>query len=167
MKSIERISSRYKVKKLCENDVPEIYSLCLGNPLYYEYMKEKLTIGSLHETLKALPPNKTMDNKFTIRFYPDDKLIAILDLITEYPNKQTAYIGWFIMCHDLHGKGIASEIMREVLSFLKVENFSYVELAYIKDNIEAEKFWIKHGFIANEIELEQEKYTLITMKKIL
>ena len=43
MDHYEKLSSRYAVKPLTEGDVPDIYAVCRGNPLYYQYMRVPLT----------------------------------------------------------------------------------------------------------------------------
>lgn len=128
---IEQISSHYKVKIFTDNDIADIYSICKENLIYYKYMKIEPTLENITEVLTVLPPNITMDNKFFLGLYNGNQLIAILDLITGYPNVDTAYIGWFMMNKDFQGVGIGTEIISEILSFLKEKNYRYVQLGYI------------------------------------
>lgn len=45
---IELLSGVYKVKRLEESDIPQIYDLCKNNSLYYQYCPPFVT----HESLK-------------------------------------------------------------------------------------------------------------------
>lgn len=162
---LDCMSSRYMVKQFTEEDVSNIYTLCKGNPTYYKYIKIEPTLENIKEVLTELPPNKTMDDKFFLGFYKDNQLVAILDLITGYPNINTAFIGWFMMNQDFQRTGIGTEIIAEILFYLKEENFRYVRLGYIKGNQESESFWLKNKFIPSGDESETDDYTIVVMQR--
>lgn len=163
--SIRKISSIYTIKQLQESDIPTVLELCKGNPTYYKYMKMEPTFQNLKEDLTALPPGKSMEDKFFVGFYQEDKLIAILDLIVGYPDADTAYIGWFMMNRELQGKGTGTLIITELLLFLKREGFIKARLGCIRENVEAEGFWRKNGFRPTGEESETEHYTVAVMQK--
>lgn len=79
-----------------------------------------------------MPKGKSFDDKYYIGFYQKGKLVAVMDFITEYPNKETVYIGFFMMNKKMQGKGIGTDIIAEVCSCLKENGFSKVELGYVK-----------------------------------
>ena len=85
------------VRALTEADIPEMYALCAGNPLYYEHFGAPLTLESLRADLTVLPPDTAPEQKHFVGLWRADKLIALLDLICDYPAPGTAYIGWFIL----------------------------------------------------------------------
>lgn len=65
----------------------------------------------------ALPPNVSIENKYYIGFFKNEKLIAIMALILQYPNVDTAFIGLFMMDEHEQGKGIGSKIISDCASF--------------------------------------------------
>lgn len=162
--NINNISSKYIVKNLTDKDIPNILNLSKENHNYYKYMKIQPTYENIKESLTALPKNKTIDDKFFIGFYKNNNLIAILDLIIKYPNENYAFIGWFILDKNFQGKGIGSEIINELINFLKYK-FEYIKLGYIKGNLEAEKFWLKNKFIPTGKEIQTENYIIIVMER--
>lgn len=164
---IEDISSQYLIKQLTESHIPEICTLCKSNPVYYEYMKTEPTPETIKEVFTALPPGKTMEDKFFVGFYKGRQLIAIMDLIIGYPDIKTTYIGWFMVDKDFQGNGIGTVIIKEALSILKEENFSAVRLGCIKENEEGKKFWLKNGFHATGTESKADNYTVLNMQKYL
>ena len=119
---IESLSKKYNVRKLNEEDIPEIYKLCSKNELYYIYCPPFVTEDSISEDMKALPPGKSNEHKFYLGFYDDRKLIAILDLISGFPDEDTAYIGFFMMDTDKQKQGIGTNIITCVREALKNEN---------------------------------------------
>lgn len=51
---IEALSAKYKVKKLAEAEVAEVYALCKENPLYYSHCPPFVTPDSIRADMAAL-----------------------------------------------------------------------------------------------------------------
>lgn len=164
---VEKLSSRFEVRQFTEMDIPAVYALCKGNPTYYKHMKMEPTPDNLKSVLTELPSGKTIEDKLFAGFYEEGSLTAILDLITGYPDADTALIGWFMMDKMRQGRGIGSGIVEDISACLKKEGFSYVRLGYIKGNAESEGFWKKNGFVPTGEEVRTDDYTIIVMKKSL
>ena len=75
------------------------------------------------------------------------KLIAVMDLIMDYPKKNTAFIGLFMMDVNYQNKGIGSKVIGEVSSYLKSENYEKIRLGVDKGNPQSYSFWNKNGFV--------------------
>lgn len=163
--SISKISSRYKIKRFSEDDIPDILSLCQRNPTYYRHMKMEPTPENLMETLTVLPPGKTMEDKHFVGFYQKETLIALLDLITGYPNIDTAFIGWFMVNKAFQGTGLGTAIITELFSFLKEEGFRFIRLGYVKGNPESKGFWTKNQFLPTGVEYDTAGYTVVVMQR--
>ena len=128
------VSDNYIARKLQEEDVEEIYRLCSGNPLYYEYCPPAVTKESVREDLTALPPGKTMEDKYFIGLYEGEKLIAVMDLIDGYPTKDIAFVGFFMTDASVQKQGVGSRIIADLLDTLKEVGFQAVRLAWVKGN---------------------------------
>ena len=163
--NISLISKEYKVRQLNKEDVGIIYALELDNPMYFKFCPPEVTKESVLDDLKALPPNMTYDDKYYIGFFLNNKLIAVMDLILHYPNKETAFIGFFMMNKKYQGKGIGSSIIDEVLMFLKEKGFSYVRLGYMKGNEQSKHFWLKNDFIPTGIEANNKQGIVVVLQK--
>ena len=73
-------------------------------------------------------------------------LIAILDLITGYPQPDDAFIGWFMVDAKKHRSGIGSNIFADIRAALKAAGYDYISLACFPENVEAKAFWETQGF---------------------
>lgn len=162
---LDAFSTRFRVESLTETALPEVLSLCRQNPLYYRHMGIAPSIDNLRDVLRELPPGKTADEKYFVGFYEGARLAAVLDLIAQYPDRETAYIGWFMMHRALQGAGIGSAIVSELLSYLAAVHFQCVQLGYCKGNAQAEAFWRKNGFVPTGREVRQETHTVVCMKR--
>ncbi|MDO5088175.1 MAG: GNAT family N-acetyltransferase [Leptotrichiaceae bacterium] len=159
-----RLSLEYKIRRLAEKDIQDIYELSKENTEYYKYCKTKPSIENSKEILTNLPLDKEIKDKYVIGFYKEGKLKALLDLIVEYPDKDTFFIGLLIISRKCQRKGVGTEIVNEISEFLKRKKYGYIRLGCIKENKKAEKFWMKNGFYTVK-EVSQEKYTITVMER--
>lgn len=161
---IQALSATYQVAKLGTEDIPKVFALCSGNPQYYRYCPPPVSMESIREDMGALPPGKEMTDKYYLGFRDGEKLIAVMDLIIGYPDKQTAFIGFFMMEADMQKKGIGTAIISDVCSYLQ-QRFSGVRLGYVKDNAQSRRFWERNGFIPTGVVSKTEAYDIVIMEK--
>ena len=164
--NIQSLSKVYKVSIIKESDVPAVYELCLGNPQYYEYCPPAVSKESIRADMQALPPGKTEKDKYYIGFWSGEKLVAVMDLILEYPDKKTAFIGFFMMNTDMQGKEVGSGIIEDACRYL-AKKFSYVRLGYVKGNMQSEHFWMKNKFKPTGTVTQTKDYEVVVMQRTL
>ncbi|MDE7095074.1 MAG: GNAT family N-acetyltransferase, partial [Anaeroplasmataceae bacterium] len=143
---------------------PGVLELCLGNPHYYKHCPPMVTQESLCRDLKNLPPRKTLEDKYYIGFYDKEYLIAVMDLILGYPNDQTIFIGFFMMNKKFQGKGIGSQIIREVFECF-MSNYKFVRLGYVLGNKESEGFWSKNQFQPTGVVIKEDAYSIVVVER--
>lgn len=163
MKKIYNYFKNYCVTPINNSNVNEVFDLCKHNNKYYSHLQETATLDGVKNIVNELPPNTTLDNKYFVGFYKDNKLVAILDLIDGYPNKNTAFIGLFMVDINLQGLGVGKGIISKLLKFLKSKKYSSCDLGVIETNIEAISFWEKLGFEKTGKIYNHEKYNVIMM----
>lgn len=162
---LENISSVYQVAAIEEKNLGDVYALCKTNPKFYVHMEETVTVDSLREAMKALPPGKGFADKAFVGFYHGTDLAAILDLIRAYPDEKTAFIGLFMVDKLLQGKGVGSRLVDEIAEYVKARGFTRMRLAYIKGNEESRTFWIKNHFVPTGEEKTTDIYTMVVMQR--
>ena len=146
MLNISQLSTKYRIKKMEEEDISRILNLENGNPPYFVYCPPKPCRETVLNDLKALPEGKSHEDKFYIGFFENDSLIAIMDFILSFPKEDTIFIGLFMMDSKESGKGKGSAIITEALSAWKSGGYKKVRLAYMKGNMQSRSFWRKCGF---------------------
>ena len=80
--NIQSLSAKYLVRPLKEADIPEVFALCQGNPLYYQFCPPAVTKESIKRDMAALPEGKTLADKYYLGYYSDGLLIAVLHSMT-------------------------------------------------------------------------------------
>ncbi|MCM1386324.1 MAG: GNAT family N-acetyltransferase [Bacillus sp. (in: Bacteria)] len=162
--NIRRLSKTYQVTRLHERHVHSVLALCQKNPQYYKYCPPAVSIESLLTDMSALPPSKTAKDKYYLGFWQEEKLIAVIDLILTYPNKETAWIGFFMMESDMQGRGIGSGIIEDACRYLS-KKFSYIRLGYVKGNLQSEHFWLKNKFAPTGATTQTDDYEIVEMQR--
>jgi RimJ/RimL family protein N-acetyltransferase len=94
-----------------------------------------------------LPEGKLYDDKFVYGIYFDRKMVGCIDVIRDFPTKETAWIGLFMISEKYQRRGVgiaAFNILRNYIE--KWPNCERVGLAVVSTNDVALPFWRKVGF---------------------
>ncbi len=163
---INTLSTQYRVKNITPSDISPVYRLAKSNAKYYEYMGTVPTRESLTEVISQLPEGTTMQHKHFVGFYnADDVLVAVMDLITGYPEADDAFIGWLMVDGEMQGRGIGSGIFADVRAAMKAAGYDYLALGVIESNEEAMKFWQAQGFSYTGERSEQNGYYVMKLAR--
>jgi len=142
----ETTGNAFQMRRLGERDVDAILVLCEGNRLFYQSHPPMATRESILADMTALPPGKGMEDKAYVGFFEGEKLVAVLDWISGYPAKETAWIGLFMVSAEKQGKGVGSGIIRDMAASLKAVGYREMQLGVDKGNPQSLAFWTKNGF---------------------
>ena len=144
---VVRLSASLTVRRLEEADMPQILALCGGNPQFYRYHPPMASEDGIREDMQALPPGKTMEDKYYVGYFDGGGLAAVLDLILRYPREDTALIGFFMVDAARQGTGLGSRLVREAMEYLRTQGFSRLRLGVDKGNPQSFAFWTENGFV--------------------
>ncbi len=147
---IDSLSTSHEVRRLTEADITDVYNLCKSNQKYYECTNSAPTVESLTEIISRIPEGVDQSSKHFVGFYEKDKLVALLDLITGFPEKDDAFIGWFMVDGQRQRQGIGSQIFADVRAAMAGQGYDYMALSCEKANTEAIEFWKSQGFKATK-----------------
>ena len=131
MINFQELSKVYNVKKIEKSDIREILDLFKGNPNYFFYSKEDSSNEFIESEMGNLPDNKKPEDKYYLGYFLKDSLIAVLDLVENFPSSKICFIGFFMLKKELQGKGIASKIIRELENELEKNKFKKIMLGYV------------------------------------
>ncbi len=140
------LSNIFTVRRLNDNDIDLIYNLCADNKIFYQYHPPFVTRESILQDMEALPPGRELSDKFYVGFFDGNALVAVLDLIIGYPDKNTDFIGFFMMDASRQGRGAGSKIIQECAAYLYTTGCRKLRLGVDKGNPQSNAFWRKNGF---------------------
>lgn len=162
---VEALSTQYRVRRLGERDLPALYALCSSNPQFYRHCPPFVTEQGLREELAALPPRKTLNDKYYLGFFDGERLAAVLDLIAGFPKPEIAFWGFFMLDAAVQGQGSGSALVSELCAALRREGFRSVRLGWVKTNPQSTHFWKKNGFVETGLQYETGGYTVVVAQK--
>ena len=163
--NIQLLSNRYTIRDLLPQDAEMVYEVLKANTLFYKYHPPMVTVESILEDMEALPPNKGYEDKHYIGFFCEDALVAVMDLIEDYPRPGTALLGFFAMNSNLQGQGIGTAIISDSVAYLAQVGFTKVRLGIDKGNPQSKAFWLKNDFSFTGEEYESDGSTILVMER--
>ena len=166
MFDISKLSARYRVRRMNDADADAILALCQKNTQYYRHCGKRPSLEQVCSDLHLTPPGTPPSDKYYVGFYDGAVLTAVMDLIDGYPDKDTAFIGFFMVDRRLQGRQIGSAIVREVCRYLKEAGMKTVRLGIDKGNPQSTHFWEKNGFRVIK-EAAQDGWTVLVAEKTL
>lgn len=156
---IKNLSNIFEVRKLTTEDVEIVYEMSCKNKIFYQYHPPFVTKESIMNDMKALPPDKGDDDKFYVGFFEKESLVAIMDLILDFPAEKIAFIGLFMTNIQYQNKGIGSEIISEIVTQLKLLGYKKMRLGVDKGNMQSYSFWSKNNFKT----ISEDEYILMEL----
>ena len=123
-----------------------MYWLARSNRRYYQRMGERPTKANLTAVISDLPAGAGASGKYFVGFYDGEDLVAVLDLICDYPSEHQAFVGWFMVAADRQNQGVGSSIFADVRAALFAQGYTHLELQLPEPATEAIAFWEAQGF---------------------
>ena len=163
----ECLSATYQVRFLTQGDISTVLALCAGNPLYYRHCPPPPSEDSIRVDMAALPPRKTLADKYYLGFFDGAELAAVLDLIPGFPKPEIAFWGFFMVDAARQGRGVGSALVCELCNALGRFGFRAVRLGWVRGNPQAEHFWKKNGFVETGVTYETNGYTVVLAERSL
>lgn len=157
----------YHVRPISDSDISLVLELYESNPLYFHYCPPFPSKETVKKDMVTIPEGLDKRHKHFLGIWKESNLIAILDLLEGFPNKNMVWIGLF-MVHGLKQRnGLGTKIIDTVCEYLTNKGFKSIRLGYVKGNLQTEKFWKKNMFCLTGNESVQEHGTILIAEKIL
>jgi len=155
------------MKILKEEDICHIKSLCERSKDYF-FMDQGVEPNELTaiEILESLPPKIQKEDKHVIGYFDKEKgLVALVDLIKNYPTLKEWTLGLLLLDPSFRKKGIGAQIHKKIVSWISAQNGTSIRIGVLENN-KAVNFWEKIGYhsISNSVlkrENKEERMILI------
>ena len=149
---LQTLSGEYRVRAIREAQIGDVYRLYRNNRRWYREAGIKPYLRDLTDVITDLPQGVVPTDKYFAGFYTieegsdGEKLIAILDLILNYPSEKEVFIGWFMIDAEKQGLGIGSGILTDICHSLGEQGCKAITVVVRRRNTDAAAFWYNNGF---------------------
>lgn len=145
--SIEINNKKYIIRNLHLEDKDIIQNLCEECLDYYNIVSgEAPKEDSWKEILEDLPPGKTYEEKYALGVFRDECLIAVVDLVKDYPEKGEWIIGLLLIHPNERRKGLGEKINNLISEIVKDNGGVKLRIGVVEDNCKALNFWRSIGY---------------------
>ena len=147
----------------------EALNIYLKNDYYFNKISDNPpSISNVEEDIEAIPNGvqKNQKNYKLISF--NDEILGVVDYLTDYPEKNTILIGFFIIKNDKQKQGLGTKIFRYLENLFKDKKFLKIRIGVLVDNEIGLSFWKKKNFKEIErkfLKFEKSKKEVIVMEK--
>lgn len=139
---------KYVIRKLNNNDESILQNLCDRCADFYIMSEGKPPKKSTaRNNLESLPPNKDYSDKIVWGIFKnEDQLIAVIDIVKDFPNEKEYIIGLMMIDPVERGKGIGSKLHDWLKEWCLELGVNKLRIGVITDNNRGYNFWTKLGY---------------------
>lgn len=137
----------FKIRLLTLSDQEALMDLEQSNPRYHQYFSpEPLTLAEVQRDLTAYPDELAAEQKQVFGFYLADHLVAVLDLLNQYPQEQFLYVGLLMVNQAYQRKSIGQVVMTGLMQAALQSGIVCIQATRVSADTGVAKFWQQLGF---------------------
>ncbi len=138
----------YSIKMLSINDSQKVQELCNTCSDYFLLEEGQITGCESKDLFQALPPNKTMEDKFVIGLYDQSSnLVGIMDLVRDYPDQDVWMLGLLLISPKYRRSGAGRDFHDSIMKSMVQEKANTSRVGVLSSNLSACKFWSEVGYV--------------------
>lgn len=102
--------------------------------------------GDFIFNLEELPPDKSKEDKYVFGVFHNSEIIAIVDMVRDFPEEKGWIIGLFLIHPAYREKGFGKELHGAVKLWVKKMGGEKLWIGVVEDNIKGYGFWRHIGY---------------------
>lgn len=140
----------YLVRILNESEISKLQKLFEESNDYFQIILNRDTLPSDAEFhFRHVPRGNTMEDKFIYGVFKTHELVGVMDLIRNYPDMDTWFLGLLILTPKERGSGLGKMTFEKVAEILRNNGVKKIRISVANQNTKAFNFWTKLGFTEN------------------
>ncbi|WP_137642977.1 GNAT family N-acetyltransferase [Lactiplantibacillus modestisalitolerans] len=137
----------FKIRLLTQADQADLLALEQTNPAYHRYFTpEPLTATEIQRDLTAHPEGVVAAQKQVFGFYLANRLVAVLDLLNQYPQERFLFVGLLMVNKTYQRKTIGTVIMTGLMAAAQQAGIVAIQLTRVTADTASATFWRQLGF---------------------
>ncbi|MCM8607341.1 MULTISPECIES: GNAT family N-acetyltransferase [Lactiplantibacillus] len=137
----------FEIRLLTLADQEDLLRLEQSNPQYHQYFSpEPLTMTEVQHDLTAHPDELAAAQKQVFGFYLAHRLVAVVDLLNQYPQEQFLFIGLLMVNRAYQRKSVGRIIVTGLMQAALASNIKVIQLTRVTADEGVARFWEGLGF---------------------
>lgn len=137
----------FEIRLLTLADQEALLKLEQSNPRYHQYFSpEPLTMTEVQHDLTAYPDELAAAQKQVFGFYLAHRLVAVLDVLNQYPQEQFLFVGLLMVNKAYQRKSVGRVIVTGLMQAALQANITAIQLTRVTADEGVARFWQKLGF---------------------
>lgn len=138
----------YAVRRLTDADASEIQDLYVRCTAFVELVEGRPpTSDEGRDLLHAKPPEVSDEDKLVFGLFEDGRMIGALDLLRDYPDPGTWYLGLLMLSPSTRNRGLGAQAYSATCKWVAANGGQAVRLVVQAHNDAALRFWERQGFV--------------------
>ncbi|PLZ86379.1 MULTISPECIES: GNAT family N-acetyltransferase [Fischerella] len=140
-------SLQFSTRFLNTADILQLAEFCIICNDFFELVeKQTASENTAREILQARPSAVPPDNKIVLGFETDKQLVAVVELLRDYPQQNTWFVGLLLLLPEYRCSGYGTQLWQAIEKWIGEAGATEVKLIVQEQNPRARLFWERMGF---------------------
>ncbi len=137
-----------RLERLSTKDIQAVAGIYRACDDYFRLLKGDIANPEdVADFFSSLPPNRTLQDKYSLGIFKESTLIGVIDIIVGYPEKDIAYIGLMLINPLARGNNVGRLAHKLLIDWLENKAIGEIQLSVVESNLGASTFWDKLGYV--------------------
>ncbi len=134
----------YEINIITESNCKDLLEVITSNGEYFRLFEDGTANDqTCAEMINSVPPNFDIHNKLFLGLWKHGQAVAIIDILMQYPQKNSIWISLLLVHEQMHGQGIGRTIDHALVKAAQKNGYISIQLGVIDENKQALFFWQK------------------------
>lgn len=140
------MNSTYCFEEITETNQEVAFTIYQVNRAYFALTGEVPTQESVAQDRTSRPPQLSPEQKHFLLVRFAGQAVAVVDLLTGYPEATSGYLGLLLVGEQRQGHG--RRIVSLIEEWLRSQGYTRLELGVLEQNTQGLAFWTSQGFVS-------------------
>jgi RimJ/RimL family protein N-acetyltransferase len=135
----------FTVRPFEDRDAAPLQALFDADPEFFQGVNGRDI--PVTEIRGAIPPGRTLADKFFFAILKEDRVAGLIDIIGGYPEPDTWHLGFIFLAKEVRGGGVGRRALHAIYDWMKGQGATTIRLGVVEPNTRARWLYASEGFV--------------------